>query len=58
MCVRGTQIHSAYPVTAVVTEWDEAQHTFLEVYLVLVADFGHRTPDQRGPPSGRTGWVL
>ena len=58
MCIRGTQIHRAYPVTAVVTGWDEAQHAFVEVYLVLVADFGHRTPDQRGPPLGRTGGML
>src|SRR6202034_378776 len=58
MYVRGTQIHSAYPVTAVVTGWNEAQHTFLEVYVVLVADCGHRTQDQRRPPLGRPGWVL
>src|ERR1700744_4199283 len=56
--IRGTQIESAYPGTAVVTERHEAQHTFLEVYVVLVADRGHRTPDQRRPFLGRASWVL
>ena len=47
----GTHIHSAYPVTTIVTERDEAQHTFLEVYVVLIADCASPHPQPTLPTS-------
>jgi hypothetical protein len=50
----GTHVHSAYPIAAVITRWDEAQHTFIELDMVLVAALGHLTPQYRCPSGGGT----